>query len=158
MQPNLRIVSGEAAPNLSSLAASATANQVTSSSENGTSYPSLSNETSLPSKRDLSLLNVMTNANKPPNSSKEIELPSNTVELNSDNKAGSMTFVIQALDVDPQAATTDNLQSKVRFDEGLEDLAIKRVDRDKSYSGHSDSGLAFDLNTNEVTKLNDKVT
>ena len=69
-----------------------------------------------------------------------------------------MTFVIQALDVDPQAATTDNLQSKVRFDEGLEDLAIKRVDRDKSYSDHSDSGLAFDLNTNEVTKLNDKVT
>ena len=158
VQPNLRIVSGEAAPSLSSLAASATANQVTSSSENGTSHSSLSNETSLPSKRDLSLVNVMTNANKPPNSSKEIELPSNTFELNSDNKAGSMTFVIQALDVDPQAATTDNLQSKVRFDEGLEDLAIKRVDRDKSYSGHSDSGLAFDLNTNEVTKLNDKVT
>ena len=47
-----------------------------------------------------------------------------------------MTFVIQALDVDPQAAISDDLRSKVKFDEGLESLAIKRVDRNKSHSDH----------------------
>ena len=158
LQPNLEIVSVEAEPNLSPLVALATENQVTTNSESGSLYPSLSNETNLPLKRDLSLLNVETKASNSSNNSEEIELPSSTFESNSDNKSGSMTFVIQALDVDPEAAISDDLQSEVRFDEGLEDLAIKRVDRDKSHSAHSGSGLAFDLNTNEVTTLSDQVT
>lgn len=157
-QPNLKIVIGETDPNLSDLTAVATANQVTSNSENGTSYPSLSNETNLSPKRDLSLVNDATNSGNSSNNSKVIELPSVTVEFNSDNKAGSMTFVIQALDVDPEAAISDDLRPKFRFDEGLEDLAIKSDDRDKSHSDHSGSGLAFDLNTNEVTKLSDQMT
>ena len=158
LQPNLEIVSVETEPNLSGVAAVATANQVTSNSENGTSYPGLSNETNLPSKRDLSLVNVVTNASSLSNNSKEIELSSGASDSNSDNKTGSMTFVIEALDVDPQAATSDDSRSKVSFNEGLEDLAIKRVYRDTSHSDHSGYGLAFDLNTNEVTKLNDPIT
>ena len=158
LQPNLEIVSVETEPNLSGVAAVATANQVTSNSENGTSYPGLSNETNLPSKRDLSLVNVVTNASSLSNNSKEIELSSGASDSNSGNKTGSMTFVIQALDVDPQAAISDDSRSKVSFNEGLEDLAIKRVYSDTSHSDHSGYGLAFDLNTNEVTKLNDRIT
>ena len=158
LQPNLEIVSVEPEPNLSGVAAVATANQVTSNSENGTSYPGLSNETNLPSKRDLSLVNVVTKASSLSNNSKEIELSSGASDSNSGNKTGSMTFVIQALDVDPQAAISDDSRSKVSFNEGLEDLAIKRVYSDTSHSDHSGYGLAFDLNTNEVTKLNDPIT
>ena len=37
-------------------------------------------------------------------------------------------------------------------------MPAKSDDRDKSHSDHSGSGLAFDLNTNEVTKLSDQMT